>query len=62
MADKSSETGAAPSEGPSKARPTNLVSSSPDTTMKEEQAKKATKSGVMDPPVSLAVHAVQEHT
>ena len=53
MADKSSETGAAPSEEASKTRPTNLASSSPDTTVKEEQAKKAT-SGVMDPPVSFS--------
>ena len=61
MADKSSETSAALSEEASKTGPTNLTSSSPDSTVKGEQAKKATTSGVMDPPVSLAVHAVHAH-
>ena len=50
MADKSSEISAAPSEEASNTRPTNLTSASSDTTLKEEQAKKAS-SGLMDPQV-----------
>lgn len=55
MADQSSEANAAPSEETSRTRPENLTPASSDTTLKEEQAKKAS-SGLMDPQVR-AVHA-----
>jgi len=53
MADKSSETSTAPSDEASKTRPKNPLPASSETTVKDEQAKKAS-SGLMDPQVSRA--------
>ena len=60
MADKSSEATTAPSEEASKTRPENLTSASSDTTMKEEQAKKAS-SGLMDPQVRSCARGNMAH-